>query len=121
MLLHAGASGIGSAAIQLCKAFGNPCWVSVGSAERLAYCEALGAQGGVVRTDELDSLRDLGPFDVVLDPVGGNYAALNLKLMAIDGRWVLIGLMGGREAKLGPGAGAGQARAVAGLDPAQPR
>ncbi|WP_323164466.1 zinc-binding dehydrogenase [Pseudomonas atacamensis] len=100
ILLHAGASGIGSAAIQLCKAFGNPCWVSVGSSERLAYCEALGAQGGVVRTDDLESLRDFGPFDVILDPVGGNYSALNLKLMALDGRWVLIGLMGGREAKL---------------------
>nr|WP_189684324.1 zinc-binding dehydrogenase [Pseudomonas sp. SWRI81] len=100
VLLHAGASGIGSAAIQLCKAFGNPCWVSVGSAERLAYCESLGAQGGVLRTDDLESLRDLGPFDVILDPVGGNYSALNLKLVALDGRWVLIGLMGGREAKL---------------------
>lgn len=100
ILLHAGASGIGSAAIQLCKAFGNPCWVSVGSAERLAYCEALGAQGGVVRTDDLESLRDFGPFDVILDPVGGSYSALNLKLMALDGRWVLLGLMGGREAKL---------------------
>jgi NADPH:quinone reductase-like Zn-dependent oxidoreductase len=100
VLLHAGASGIGSAAIQLCKAFGNPCWVSVGSAERLAYCEALGAQGGVLRTDDLESLRDFGPFNVILDPVGGNYSALNLKLMALDGRWVLIGLMGGREAKL---------------------
>jgi len=100
VLLHAGASGIGSAAIQLCKAFGNPCWVSVGSAERLAYCEALGAQGGVLRNGDLESLRDLGPFDVILDPVGGNYSALNLKLLAQDGRWVLIGLMGGREAKL---------------------
>ncbi|WP_454870082.1 zinc-binding dehydrogenase [Pseudomonas lini] len=100
VLLHAGASGIGSAAIQLCKVFGNPCWVSVGSAERLAYCEALGAQGGVVRNGDLDSLNDLAPFDVILDPVGGNYAALNLKLLARDGRWVLIGLMGGREAQL---------------------
>ncbi len=100
VLLHAGASGIGSAAIQLCKAFGNPCWVSVGSAERLAYCESLGAIGGVLRTDDLQSLRDFGPFDVILDPVGGNYSALNLQLVALDGRWVLIGLMGGREAKL---------------------
>jgi putative PIG3 family NAD(P)H quinone oxidoreductase len=100
VLLHAGASGIGSAAIQLCKAFGNPVWVSVGSAERLAYCESLGAQGGVVRTDGLEGLNDFGPFDVILDPVGGNYAALNVKLSARDGRWVLIGLMGGREAKL---------------------
>jgi putative PIG3 family NAD(P)H quinone oxidoreductase len=100
VLLHAGASGVGSAAIQLCKAFGNPVWVSVGSAERLAYCEALGAQGGVVRSDNLDSLKDLGPFDVILDPVGGNYAALNVKVLNVDGRLVLIGLMGGREAQL---------------------
>lgn len=100
VLLHAGASGVGSAAIQLCKAFGNPCWVSVGSAERLAYCETLGAQGGVIRSETLDSLRDFAPFDVILDPVGGNYAALNLSLLARDGRWVLIGLMGGREASL---------------------
>ncbi|WP_137885230.1 NAD(P)H-quinone oxidoreductase [Pseudomonas sp. 2FE] len=100
VLLHAGASGVGSAAIQLCKAFGNPCWVSVGSAERLAYCEALGAQGGATRDESLESLRDFGPFDVILDPVGGSYAALNQQLLAQDGRWVLIGLMGGREAQL---------------------
>ncbi|MNZ78025.1 Phthiocerol synthesis polyketide synthase type I PpsC [compost metagenome] len=100
VLLHAGASGVGSAAIQLCKAFGNPCWVSVGSTDRLAYCQALGAQGGVVRTDGLEGLSELGPFDVILDPVGANYAELNLKVLARDGRWVLIGLMGGRETRL---------------------
>ena len=100
VLLHAGASGVGSAAIQLCKAFGNPCWVSVGSADRLAYCEALGAQGGVVRTDGMDSLNDFGPFDVILDPVGASYAPLNVKLLSVDGRWALIGLMGGRETQL---------------------
>ncbi|MXR31317.1 zinc-binding dehydrogenase [Pseudomonas sp. PICF6] len=100
VLLHAGASGVGSAAIQLCKAFGNPCWVSVGSADRLSYCEALGAQGGVIRTDGLESLNDFAPFDVILDPVGANYAALNVKLLSVDGRWVLIGLMGGRSTEL---------------------
>jgi len=100
VLLHAGASGVGSAAIQLCKAFGNPCWVSVGSAERLAYCETLGAQGGVLRTEDLQALRDFAPFDVILDPVGGQYAALNLDLLGLDGRWVNIGLMGGRQAEL---------------------
>jgi putative PIG3 family NAD(P)H quinone oxidoreductase len=99
VLLHAGASGIGSAAIQLCKAFGNPTWVSVGSAERLAYCEALGAQGGVLRGDGLEALKDLGLFDVILDPVGANYSELNLDLVALDGRWVMIGLMGGRQAQ----------------------
>ncbi|MBV2132810.1 NAD(P)H-quinone oxidoreductase [Pseudomonas sp. MAP12] len=100
VLLHAGASGVGSAGIQLCKAFGSPCWVSVGSAERLAYCEALGAQGGVIRGETLDGLRDFAPFDVILDPVGASYAELNLKLLGQDGRWVIIGLMGGRKAQL---------------------
>ncbi|MGN8278641.1 NAD(P)H-quinone oxidoreductase [Pseudomonas sp. SMN5] len=99
VLLHAGASGVGSAAIQLCKAFGNPCWVSVGSADRLAYCQALGAQGGVIRTDDINRLSEFGPFDVILDPVGANYAGLNVKLLSVDGRWVLIGLMSGRSAE----------------------
>ena len=53
-----------------------------------------------MRTEGLDSLNALGPFDVVLDPVGANYAESNLKLLAQDGRWVLIGLMGGRKAEL---------------------
>ncbi|TWI55643.1 putative PIG3 family NAD(P)H quinone oxidoreductase [Pseudomonas duriflava] len=99
VLLHAGASGVGSAAIQLCKAFGNPCWVSVGSVERLDYCVALGAEGGVDRHTGLEGLRDFGPYDVILDPVGAGYAALNLDLLNRDGRWVLIGLMSGREAQ----------------------
>ena len=100
VLVHAGASGVGSAAIQLCKAFGNPIWVSVGSPERLAYCESLGAAGGVVRSENLEALEGFGPFDVILDPVGASYGPLNLKLLARDGRWVIIGLMGGRTAEL---------------------
>ena len=100
VLLHAGASGVGSAAIQLCKAFHSPCWASVGSAERLAYCQALGAEGGVIRGDNIDGLQDFAPFDVILDPVGASYAALNLKILGLDGRWVNIGLMGGRRAEL---------------------
>lgn len=100
VLLHAGASGVGSAAIQLCKAFGSPCWVSVGSRERVDYCVALGAQGGAIRSEDLDGLRDFAPFDVILDPVGASYAELNLKLLGQGGRWVIIGLMGGRKAQL---------------------
>lgn len=100
VLLHAGASGVGSAGIQLCKAFGSPCWVSVGSQERLEYCQSLGAEGGVVRGEDLEGLRDFAPFDVVLDPVGASYGALNLRVLGQDGRWVVIGLMGGRKAEL---------------------
>ncbi|GGJ90158.1 NAD(P)H-quinone oxidoreductase [Pseudomonas matsuisoli] len=100
VLLHAGASGVGSAGIQLCRAMGNPVWVSVGSAERLAYCESLGAEGGALRKVDLESLRDFAPFDVILDPVGAPYASLDVDLLGMDGRWVLIGLMGGRKAEL---------------------
>jgi putative PIG3 family NAD(P)H quinone oxidoreductase len=100
VLVHAGASGVGSAAIQLCKAFGNPVWVSVGSAQRLSYCQDLGAAGGVVRNENLDDLKGLAPFDVILDPVGAGYGPLNLELLARDGRWVIIGLMGGRKVEL---------------------
>ncbi len=101
VLLHAGASGVGSAAIQLCKAFGSSCWVSVGSQDRLTYCESLGASGGVIRDkDGLQVPDDFGPFQVILDPVGASYAALNLKLLALDGRWVNIGMMGGRKAEV---------------------
>jgi putative PIG3 family NAD(P)H quinone oxidoreductase len=100
VLVHAGASGVGSAAIQLCKAFGSPVWVSVGSPERLAYCQGLGAAGGVVRNANLDELEQLGPFDVILDPVGAGYGPLNLKALARDGRWVIIGLMSGRKFEL---------------------
>ncbi len=100
VLLHAGASGVGSAAIQLCKAFNNPCWVSVGSAERLAYCQALGAEGGVIRGETLEGLEAFSPFDVILDPVGASYAPQNLKMLSLDGRWINIGLMGGRRAEL---------------------
>ena len=100
VLIHAGASGVGSAAIQLCRAQGIDCWVSVGSAERLQYCESLGAKGGVLRGDGIEGLKDFGPFNVILDPVGASYAVQNLRMLAVDGRWVNIGLMGGRRVEL---------------------
>lgn len=100
VLIHAGASGVGTAAIQLCKAMGNPCWVTLGSEEKLKVCEELGASGGALRQNGIGTLKNEGPFDVALDPVGANYAKDHLDLLALDGRWVLIGLMGGREATL---------------------
>ncbi|KAA0695965.1 NAD(P)H-quinone oxidoreductase [Halopseudomonas laoshanensis] len=100
VLIHAGASGVGTAAIQICKALGNPCWVTLGSEDKLQACIALGATGGALRQNGIMALQSEGPFNVVLDPVGGTYAEHHLDLIALDGRWVVIGLMGGREAKL---------------------
>ncbi|WOD10244.1 NAD(P)H-quinone oxidoreductase [Pseudomonas sp. NyZ704] len=100
VLIHAGASGVGTAAIQICKALGNPCWVTLSSEDKLQACIALGATGGALRQNGIMALQSEGPFNVVLDPVGGTYAEHHLDLIALDGRWVVIGLMGGREAKL---------------------
>ena len=47
-----------------------------------------------------DLMPERGPFDMILDPVGAKYAALNMQLLAMDGRWVMIGLMGGRKAEM---------------------
>lgn len=100
VLLSAGASGVGTAAIQLCRLFGNPCYVSVGSAAKLQRCLALGATGGVVRVQEaLDELLP-GGVDVILDPVAGEALPGHIALLREGGRLVLIGLMGGRYASL---------------------
>ena len=105
VLLHAGASGVGTAGIQLCKAFGSECFVTVGSEEKLARCKELGAKNGCNRHSA--SFAELVPewteqhgIDVILDPVGGSYLADNLASLALEGRLVLIGLMGGMTAEL---------------------
>ena len=102
VLLHAGASGVGTAAIQLCRTFENPCYVTVGSEEKLSRCLELGADGGCVRGAqefvELQRGWTQGQgMDVILDPVGAGYLADNLKSLAIGGRLVVIGLMSGIE------------------------
>jgi len=105
VLLHAGASGVGTAAIQLCRHNHSPCFVTVGSDAKLAQCIELGASGGANRhTDEFGDKvaewTDGHGFDVILDPVGARYLEANLKGLAADGRLVIIGLMGGATAEL---------------------
>lgn len=104
VLLHAGASGVGTAAIQLCRQRGARAWVVVGSEQKVAACVALGAEGGSVRHDGAwgDDVRRWAPegVDLVLDPVGGGTIPAELPLLATGGRIVLIGLMGGRVAEL---------------------
>lgn len=100
VVLHAGASGVGTAGIQLCKCFGNPCFVTVGNDEKLDRCIDMGAAAGSNRHQEPFLAKakafagDQG-VDVILDPVGGAYLADNISLLGTDGRLVLIGLMGG--------------------------
>ncbi|MBL4866040.1 MAG: NAD(P)H-quinone oxidoreductase [Pseudomonadales bacterium] len=105
VLIHAGASGVGTAAIQLCHAFNHPCAVTVGTQEKLDRCLALGANNGAVRQEEnfIDSVKTWTEgkgFDVILCPIGGGYLQDNIKALNTDGRLVIIGLMGGRSADL---------------------
>ncbi|MEJ2132951.1 MAG: NAD(P)H-quinone oxidoreductase [Gammaproteobacteria bacterium] len=105
VLLHAGASGVGTAAIQLCREFDNPCFVTAGSEEKIARCKALGAVGGVNRhaasfVDFVADWTEGSGFDVILDPVGGSYLGDNLRSLNRDGRLVIIGLMGGANAEI---------------------
>lgn len=105
VLLHAGASGVGTAAIKLCRAFGHPCFVTVGSQEKLDACRKLGASDGSNRHDGsfVEAVKAWGGADVILDPVGASYLADNQKVLNANGRLVLIGIMGGRNASLDMG------------------
>lgn len=105
VVVHAGASGVGTAAIQLCRNFGNPCFITAGSDEKIKACEDLGAAGGSNRHDDsfFDTIREFagdGGVDVILDPVGGAYLSDNLNLLGTGGRLVLIGLMGGSKTEI---------------------
>lgn len=104
ILLHAGASGIGTTAIQAAKAWGNPVFVTVGSEDKLARCVSLGADGGAIRTAGPwgPAVRAWAPdgVDVIVDPVGAPYLEQDQDALAVGGRVVLIGLMGGRTAPL---------------------
>ena len=107
-LLHAGASGVGTAAIQLCKAFGNPTFVTAGSADKIDRCVALGADAGFNRHDghfasAVSEWTNNAGVDVILDPVGAAYLKDNLASLAVDGRLVIIGLLGGAATELSLG------------------
>ena len=107
-LIHAGASGVGTAAIQICKAKGNPCFVTAGTKEKISRCMELGAEGGTVRNEEnfadaVAKWTDNNGVQVILDPVGANYLEDNMKSLTLEGRLVMIGLMGGATTSINLG------------------
>lgn len=108
-LIHGGGSGIGTAAIQLVKAAGATAIVTAGSDEKCARCRDLGAdvavnyRSGDFAAEAKQATGGRG-VDVVLDSIGGPYLRGNLDALAVGGRLVLIGLMGGAKAELNLGA-----------------
>ena len=101
LLVHGGASGIGTSAIQIATALGARVATTVGSAEKVDACRELGADI-VVNYREQDFVEELSdhPADVVLDIIGAKYLASNVKVLARGGRLVIIGMQGGIKAEL---------------------
>jgi putative PIG3 family NAD(P)H quinone oxidoreductase len=105
LLVHGGASGIGTTAIQLGKLFGARVLVTAGSAEKTRACEELGAVRAINYREEdfveavKEATGDHGA-DVILDMVGGDYIERNLRAAALDGRIVQIAFLKGSKVEL---------------------
>jgi len=105
-LIHGGASGIGTTAIQLAKAFGAKVFTTVRNAEKATAVSKLGADHAVLYKDNdwAAEVKKLGgSIDVVLDMVAGDYLPKNLQLLKQDGRCVVIALLGGASANISAG------------------
>lgn len=105
VLIHAGASGVGTAAIQLAHHAGAQVFVTAGSDDKIRRCLELGASGGInYKTEDfaarVTALAPPSGVDVILDCVGGEYLHQNLALLRPQGRLVLIGLLGGAKAEI---------------------
>jgi putative PIG3 family NAD(P)H quinone oxidoreductase len=105
LLVHGGASGIGTMAIQLARHVGARVAVTAGSAEKLERCRELGAEILVNYRDVdfVEAVREATEgrgADVVLDNMGAKYLARNLDVLAPNGRLVVIGMQGGMKAEL---------------------
>jgi len=105
LLVHGGASGIGTTAIQLARARGARVFATAGSAEKCAACERLGAERAINYREEdfvavVRGLTGGRGVDVVLDMVGGEYFARNVEVLATEGRLVEIATLHGAKAEL---------------------
>lgn len=101
-LVHGGASGIGTTAIQMARALGARVFATAGSAEKCAACEALGAERAINYhiEDFVPLMRAEGGAHVILDMVGGDYMPRNVKALADEGRLVQIAFLKGTKAEL---------------------
>jgi putative PIG3 family NAD(P)H quinone oxidoreductase len=104
-LVHGGAGGIGTHAIQMAKALGATVAVTAGSAARLESCGQLGADILINyrEQDFVEELKKVGGADVILDNMGASYLSKNIDALAMDGRLVNIGMQGGVKGELNIG------------------
>jgi tumor protein p53-inducible protein 3 len=104
VLIHAGASGVGTAAIQLAKEKGAKVIVTAGTNEKIDFCKSLGADFGInYKTDSnFDELvkecsKDKGA-DLIIDFIGADYMSRNINATGLDGRIVMLAFMSGAKA-----------------------
>ena len=103
VLIHGGSGGIGSFAIQMCKAMGCEVAVTAGSQEKLEYCRDLGADI-LINYKEQDFAAELpGWADAILDVIGGPYLEQNIKTLNTDGHLIVIAVQGGPKGTLSLG------------------
>jgi NADPH2:quinone reductase len=105
LLVHAGAGGVGCAAVQIGKAMGARVIATAGSEDKLAFCRAQGAGHALLYNDAtwVDRVREITGgrgVDVIYDPVGGDVTTLSLKCLAWEGRLLIIGFAGGDIPKI---------------------
>lgn len=117
LLVHGGASGIGTMAIQLAKAVGARVAVTAGGPEKLARCAELGADILIDyrEQDFVEEIREAtagAGADVILDIVGAKYLERNVRALAVNGRLAVIGMQGGMKAELNLGTLLGKRAAI---------
>ncbi|MBU4461281.1 MAG: NAD(P)H-quinone oxidoreductase [Verrucomicrobia bacterium] len=101
VLIQAGASGLGIAAIQLVKALGGTVMTTVSTDRKAAFVRSLGADIVINRTvDDLGAAMDEHPADVALDCISGPGLGPCIEKMAIGGRWIVIATLGGTMTEL---------------------
>ncbi len=104
VLVHGGASGIGTVAIQLAAANGAHVFATAGSDQKCDACRKLGAERAInyKREDFVRVIRDEtgDGVDAVLDIIGGDYLQRNIECLRLNGRLIQIGLLGGARAEL---------------------
>jgi NADPH:quinone reductase-like Zn-dependent oxidoreductase len=105
LLVHGGASGIGTHAIQVARALGCRVAVTAGSRNKLDLCAELGADVTINYREEdfVERVRAEGGANVILDIMGAAYLDRNVDALAADGRLVIIGMQGGVKGELNIG------------------